>query len=204
MHLGRTFSKTEDLWKQHKNVVLLCEREMIYTVWNCSFDAFVVQILICADAQNFSWLSFLCDKLSKQKHLFSLGLGKDLTVHDGCCGDASCRRVYLKQAAYAWWLDGVSHLTILALIDILSHHLGKGRGEGKKVDGSKCILTLRKTPVSRISVWLWQYYLAKQRVYHGQRKNQIHVLGRSLPCEIGLLIYCWVVLFVCTCIIGIS
>lgn len=33
--------------------------------------------------------------------LFSLGLGKDLTVHDGRCGDASRHRVDLEQAAHA-------------------------------------------------------------------------------------------------------
>lgn len=60
--------------------------------------------------------------------LLSLGLGKDLAVHDGCCGDASCHRVNLEQAAHAWWLDGVRHLTILTLVHILSHHLGEMEG----------------------------------------------------------------------------
>lgn len=32
--------------------------------------------------------------------LFSLGLGKDLTVHDGGRGDASCHRVDFEQAAH--------------------------------------------------------------------------------------------------------
>lgn len=66
--------------------------------------------------------------------LFSLGLGKDLTVHDGGRGDASCHRVDFEQAAHTRWLDGIGHLAILALIHILSHHLGEGEGEGRKKD----------------------------------------------------------------------
>lgn len=42
----------------------------------------------------------LCDVYSTTD-LFSLGLGKDLPVHDGCCGDAPCHRVDLEQAAHA-------------------------------------------------------------------------------------------------------
>ena len=58
-------------------------------------------------------------------YLFSLGLGKDFTVHDGGCGDASCHRVNLEQAAHTRWLNGVGHLTVLALVHILGNHLGK-------------------------------------------------------------------------------
>lgn len=39
--------------------------------------------------------------LAEFSDLFSLGLGKDLTVHDGRCGDASCHRINLEQAAHA-------------------------------------------------------------------------------------------------------
>lgn len=61
---------------------------------------------------------------------FSLGLGKDFAVHDGRGGDASRHRVNLEQAAHARRLDGVGHLTVLALIHVLGNHLGKGGGEG--------------------------------------------------------------------------
>lgn len=63
---------------------------------------------------------------------FSLGLGKYLSVHDGRCGDASCHWVDLEQSTHAWWLDGVGHLTILALIHILSQHLGEGQVKKKR------------------------------------------------------------------------
>lgn len=60
-------------------------------------------------------------------NLCLLGLSKDFPVHNGCGGDASCHRVDLEEATHSWWLDGICHLTILALIYILSHHLWKGR-----------------------------------------------------------------------------
>lgn len=33
--------------------------------------------------------------------LLLLGLSKDLSVHDGCCGDASCHWVDLEQSTHA-------------------------------------------------------------------------------------------------------
>lgn len=41
------------------------------------------------------------DEVCTTTDLFSLGLGEDLAVHDGCRGDAPCHRVNLEQATHA-------------------------------------------------------------------------------------------------------
>ncbi len=89
----------------------------------------------------FTWIG--SSEVYSTTDLFSLGLGEDFTVHDGCCGDAPCHRVDLKQAAHAWWLNGVGHLTILALIHILSHHLEKFGVEGRKGETGKNLSLLQ-------------------------------------------------------------
>ena len=55
----------------------------------------------------------------------SLCLRPDLSVHNGCCGDASGQRVDLKQAAHGRRPDGVGHLTVLTLIQVVRCNLKK-------------------------------------------------------------------------------
>ena len=55
----------------------------------------------------------------------SLCVCPDLSIHDGRRGDASRRRVDLKQAAHGGRAEGVAHLAILTLVQVVRKHLRK-------------------------------------------------------------------------------
>ena len=67
----------------------------------------------------------------------SLCVCPDLSIHDGCRGDAAGHRVDLKQAAHGGRAEGVAHLAVLTLVQVVRKHLRKlplsVKKQGKKI-----------------------------------------------------------------------